>query len=205
MVGVAAALTLGASGAANALDGYTPPPPSSATLAGTSVISDCERDAPWINYHIVLTDPDGQVTNHEAVLVLSAEGQSVEVPLGTIVGGELSGRVLWPGASVDGSGNPTGWPGWAFENGRWVETSGNYAWTRGEISALIRVNPDLEVPLAYPPATAPCADPTSVSVGTAAILPTTGSALPVVALCAGVLLVGVGGAAIAHRRRRTAR
>lgn len=203
VVGIAAVMTLGASAAAQALD-YPPPPPGSATLAGSFAMADCDRDVPWISYSVVLNDPDGVVTNHDAVLVLARGGESVELPLGTIVDGQLSGRVLWPGASVDGSGNATGWPGWAFENGQWVETNGNFAWTRGAISAVIRVNPDLSVPLAYPPASAACADPAAAGAG-ASTLPATGSVVPLAALGLGAALLGAGGAVIAHRRRRTAR
>lgn len=205
VVGVAAAMTLGASAAAHAFDGYPPPPPDSATLAGSSVVADCYGDVPWINYHVVLNDPDGQVTSHDAVLVLAGGDQSVEIPLGTLVDGQLSGRVLWPGASVDGSGNPTGWPGWTSQNGQWVETNGNFAWTRGAISAVIRVNPDLSVPLAYPPATAVCANPAAAGAGASTTLPATGSVVPLAALGLGVALLGAGGVAIVHRRRRASR
>lgn len=205
VVGVAAAMTLGASAAAQALDDYPPPPPDSATLAGSTVVADCYGDVPWINYHVVLNDPDGQLTTRDAVLVLAGGDQSVEIPLGTLVDGQLSGRVLWPGASVDGSGNPTGWPGWTFENGQWVETNGNFAWTRGAISAVIRVNPDLSVPLAYPPATAVCANPAAAGAGASTTLPATGSVVPLAALGLGAALLGAGGVAIVHRRRRASR
>lgn len=204
-IGVAAILALGASTAAYAVDEYPPPPPNAATLAGSSVVADCEQDVPWVRFHIVLSDPDGQVTSHDATLVLSGGGESTEIALGTLVDGELSGRVLWPGASVDGDGNATGWPGWAFENGQWVETSGNYAWTRGSISAVIRVNPDLSVPLAYPPATAACADPVEAAGVGAATLPATGSTVPVAIAGVGAALLAAGGVAIVLRRRRTVR
>lgn len=205
-ISLAAILALGASTAAHAADDYPPPPPGTATLAGSSVVAECERDVPWIRFHIVLNDPDGQVTSSDARLVLSGGGQSTEIALGTLVGGELSGRVLWPGASVDNGGTATGWPGWAFEEGQWVETSGNYAWTRGTISAVVHVNPELSVPLSYPPATAACADPVeTVGVVAAATLPATGGTVPVVIGGVGAALLALGGLAIILRRRRTAR
>ncbi len=204
-IGVAVMVALGASTAAYAVDEYQPPPPNAATLAGSSVTTDCQRDVPWIRFDVVLNDPDSQVTSHDAVLVLSGGGESTEIALGMLVGGKLSGSVLWPGASVDGSGNATGWPGWAFENGRWVETSGNYAWTRGSISAVIRVNPELSVPLAYPPATAACAGPVASAGVGATSLPATGSAMPIAVAGVGAAMLAVGGAAIVIRRRRTVR
>lgn len=202
---LAAMLALGVSTAAYAVDDYPPPPPRAATLAGSSVVASCEDDVPWIRFHIVLNDPDGQVTSSDVTLVLSSGGQSTEIALGTLVGGELSGRVLWPGASVDGAGTATGWPGWAFQDGQWVETSENYAWTRGSISAVVHVNPELSVPLSYPPATAACADPVEAAGVVASTLPATGGTLPVAIGSVGAALLALGGLAIVLRRRRPVR
>lgn len=219
VLALTAALTFAAPLAALAeeSDGYPPPPPISPSLAGSTATGECDGDVPWISYNVVLVDPDGSVgANPAADLVLSNGSQSVTLPLGPLVGNELSGRVLWPGASVDGQGNPTGWPGWAFENGQWVETDGNYAWTRGPITATIVVNPELPVALSYPAATPECANgpllsgdsPTS-SGGTAAnsgLLPATGlgASLAPYALV-GTALAAIGGAVFLIARRRAAR
>lgn len=204
VLAVATALALGAPAAANAVDDYPPPPPGSETLAGSFAISECVRDAPWIRYRVILSGADGQATGRNATLVLSRGDNAVEIPLGTLAGTELSGRVLWPGASVNAHGTPTGWPGWSFQNGQWVQTEGNFAWTRGPVSAVIRVGTDLSVPLAYPAATADCVAGPSVA-GTTSSLAITGGTVSLAVAGVGVGLLALGGAAILVRRRRSAR
>lgn len=211
-IAVAAILTVSVPFAANAAedDEYTPHNPTEPTLAGSLAVGECVADVPWIRYDVTLTDPDSQVTTNTATLILTDGANVAEVPLGTLTNGHVSGSVLWPGASVDGGGNPTGWPGWAYQNGQWVETSGNFAWTRGTISATIRVNPDLAVPLAYPPATPNCtAGPTALSPDSpsessnSGTLPATGSTVPVIAIGFGVGLLALGGIVLFMRRRST--
>jgi LPXTG-motif cell wall-anchored protein len=230
VIAVAAIIAVSAPVAASALedDPYTPEEPTAPTLAGSVAVGECVADAPYISYDITLTDPDDQTSGNAASLVLSSGANQVTIPLGTLVDDHLSGRVLWPGASVDGAGNPTGWPGWAYVNAEWVTTSGNFAWTRGSISAVIKVNPDLAVPLSYPAATPNCTaqPPTALSPetpespetpGTAespespasvddsgaegAALAATGGSLPYIAAGVGVALVGLGAAVVLFRRR----
>lgn len=211
VIAVAAIIAVSAPAAASALeeDPYTPEEPTAPTLAGSVAVGECIADVPYISFDVTLTDPDEQSTTHDASLVLSGSGNTVTIPLGTLVDNHLSGSVLWPGASVDGAGNPTGWPGWAFENGQWVETDGNFAWTRGSISAVIQVNPEVSVPLSYPPATPNCAaePPTALSPdspsdeGDPAALAATGGSLPYLAGGVGVGLLGLGAAAVLYRRR----
>lgn len=201
---VAAVVALGAPTAANAeADDYTPTNPATPTLAGSTAVGVCDHDAPWITFDVTLIDPDGQVTSNEAKLVLTDGTNTTTIALGTLVNGSLSGRVLWPGASVNGAGEATGWPGWAFENGQWVEVPGNFRWTRGAITATIEVNPSLVVPLSYPPATPQCAaGPQNPST---ASLPATGmtAAVGPIAIAGGVVLVlGLG---FLLFRRRSAR
>jgi len=200
--------------AAPAVDvGLYPPPPPPRTvpnLVGSSVSVACVRDVPVISYHVVLSNP-AAATSHAAVLVITDGANRVELPLGDVSSGELSGTILWPGASADASGRGTGWPGWVYRGGTWVETDDNFGWTRDQISTTIEVNPVLPVPLAYPPASSACASPivaTAQSVGTAqsggTALPATGGdggALAVTAL-AGVGALALGGAALLLIRRR---
>lgn len=189
--------------------GYTPNEPTEPTLAGSLAVGECNGDVPWIKYSVTLTDPDDQATSNTARLVLSDGSNSTTIVLGDLVDGQLTGRALWPGASVDAAGNPTGWPGWAFVDGKWVETDGNFAWTRGAITATIEVNPELAVPLSYPPATPECAavpplisDESPGNPETAGLLPATGlgaSMLPI-GLVGGLLAIG-GVTLVAIRRR----
>lgn len=214
VIAVAAIIAVSGPTAALAVeeDPYTPVDPTEPTLAGSVATSECDGDVPYISYTVTLTDPDGQSTGDDASLVLSSGANSVTIPLGTLVDGELSGRVLWPGASVDGAGNPTGWPGWAFVDGQWVETTGNFAWTRGSLSAVLQVNPELAVPLSYPPSTPNCAtQPPTISSNSPenpavagsvdGALAATGGSLPYAVAGTGLLLVGLGVGAVLLRRR----
>lgn len=190
-------------------DDYTSGVDETATLAGSQVAGVCDNDVPWIDYSVVLTDPDGDSTSHSATLVLSNGSKSTTIALGTLGDdGTLSGRVLWPGASVGSDGSPTGWPGWAFVDGSWVETDSNFAWTRGDISARIDVNPSLDVALSYPPSNPYCSARPAVTgdpadVGDEVELAETGStfdALPFLFGGGAVLLVGAG--LFVYSRRR---
>lgn len=172
LVAVLSLFVLVPSGAAAALEtvvsprnadddsGYTPDEPDQPTLAGSTVTGNCDGDVPWISFSVSLTDPDKQSTGNTARLVLTDLDNAANtevIELGELDEGVLNGRVLWPGASVDAGGNPTGWPGWEFVAGEWRETDANYRWTRGSISAVIEVNPEIAVPLSYPKATPDCA------------------------------------------------
>lgn len=184
---------------------YTPQTTSTPTLAGSSTMASCESDVPWIDYSVVMTDPDNAATSHTAYLRLSDGTNSTDLLLGELQNGRLSGRVLWPGASVGADGRGNGWPGWTFENGRWVETSGNYAWTRGAITAEIHVNPQISVALSYPPASANClTDPAGVTGSTSALAATGVSAVVLPLGIAGGVVVVAGIVLLIVRGRRRA-
>ncbi|SIO17655.1 hypothetical protein [Agromyces cerinus] len=137
----------------------TPPPtgPATPTLAGSFATGTCEADSPWIDFDVELTDPDNTVKNRTASLVLTDGTNTKTIVLGDLKGGSLTGSVLWPGASVDEDGKADGWPGWTLVDGKWVETDGNFAWTRGAITAKLVVNPEVPVTISYPKATPECA------------------------------------------------
>lgn len=199
-LGIAAAAVLFVPGAANAAtDSYTPTPPNTPTLAGSTAIAECAGDVPWIHFNVTLVDPDGQVSDQSATLFMTDGANSHTVALGNLSGNHLEGRVLWPGASEGG-----GWPGWEQVNGTWTQTSGNFAWTKGNITAEIRMNPSLTVPLSYPPASAQCAQPASMALpltdegGLAA----TGGAVPMLAIGVGGAAVLLGGGLLFKRRQQ---
>jgi len=195
---VSAALLFGAPTAAAAADnGYRPTPPDP-SLDGTSATAQCVGGVPWIDYSVVVT---GATEPEPAVLVMTDGSQSVSIPLGTVRDGGLNGRVLWPGAAVDASGAATAYPGFVWENGQWVRTDGNFAWTRGDITAEIQVNPEIIIPLDYPPSTAACM--TMSSASDPAALPATGGGLQTVVLAGGAGLLAAATGAILLRRRRS--
>lgn len=186
---------------------YTPDGPTTPSIAGSTAVGDCERDVPWISYSLQLLDPDDVSVDKTATLFMTNGTESVEIPLGTLENNRLSGRILWPGASIDANGVATGWPGWTQNaSGAWVETDGNYRWTRGDISSEIRVNPDLEVALSYPQATPECLAGPPVSGQSAGFLPATGLNAAVLPLSvAGGLIVVAGVTFLVVQRRRRSR
>ncbi|RXZ68892.1 cell wall protein [Agromyces albus] len=133
------------------------------TLTG-SLAGECVTNAPWIVYDVVLNDPDGVVATDLVSLVFTDGTNTETIELGTLVDGKLSGKALWPGATVAEDGvTPTGWPGWAFVDGEWVVTDENFAWTRDLTEVTLVVNPELTVDLAYPAVTLDCAPPSTGS------------------------------------------
>lgn len=86
---------------------YTPVDPSSPTLAGSAVVTECRSGDPWIDYRVEVTDPSGGVVAGDAVLVLELGGRSATVPLGALTDGTVAGSVPWPAeaaAAVGGAG-----------------------------------------------------------------------------------------------------
>ncbi|MCS0498363.1 hypothetical protein [Protaetiibacter mangrovi] len=138
-----------------------PAPSCAAPRLVGELTAQCVNDVPMLHYSVTLLDPDHQSTGDVATLSLS-DGTNTYVydpSLGTIHDGEtLTGDRLWPGASVDSGGSPTGWPGWEFDGTTWVPTSGNFAWSRASgLTATISVNPQLTTTVSYPPGDPACA------------------------------------------------
>nr|WP_236779016.1 cell wall protein [Agromyces seonyuensis] len=208
-IAAVAALLFAGPAAASAAEGdeptndpYTPTTPFEPTLTGSTVTGVCDNDAPYISVNIQLTDPNGIATSNVAHLVLSdSQGNTIDLLLGELdENGNLQTTILWPGATVDEEGNATGWPGWAEVNGELVQTTGNFAWTRGSISAMIQVNPELPVPLSYPPATPLCnAGPhgTTTTPAGSGGTSVTGSGLAQTGVSPALLPIGVGAGLLA--------
>lgn len=136
------------------------------SLDGSIAVGECLEDAPWIRYDVQVKPVDTSLEDRTVELVLTDGTNTETITLGELgEDGTLSGRTLWPGASVADDGvTPTGWPGWTqLDDGTWAETDGNDGWTRGDIEATLVANPELAVDLAYPEATPECdAAPTQV-------------------------------------------
>ena len=194
-----------------------------ATLTGSLVTGECIANAPWIFFDVVVDNPNHlALSGHDVTISMNdGKGDTWTQTLGTISTATegasatadsltLSGKILWPGASVAADGvTPTGWPGWTQDaSGNWVETTGNYAWTRTITSALVEVNPLLSVAISYPPATPSCnaAPPTDAKpAADASGLADTGSNV-VFGVVTGVVVIVLGGLVLAYtliRRRRT--
>lgn len=182
------------------------------SLDGSLATGICLADAPWIFFDVTLIDPDKQSTGRDVKLVMSDGTNSHTIELGTLSDkGTLEGKVLWPGASVADDGvTPTGWPGWEKIGDAWVETDGNFAWTRALTGATLEVNPTLAVDVTYPPATPDCATGPNANTTTAAAgggtgLASTGFAGTTIAIVAGIIVIaGIAFLVIARIRRKRA-
>ena len=201
--------------ASHAVD-YVPTPLSvEPSIAGSAATGECVSNVPYISFDVILTDPDHKATSHTAYLTLSGGGHSEKFLLGEIVNGTLSGSMLWPGASVGAGGEPTGWPGWTQVGGTWVQTDGNYGWTRNISSALISVNPSTVVALSYPSASPNCVTPppgsdptapggaTTTSSSSNTDLASTGVSAALLPIGIGSIMVILAGLSIFLLRRRS--
>jgi LPXTG-motif cell wall-anchored protein len=188
-------------------DTTTSPPPTEPPVLRFDFLGPvCEGNFPFINYSVT---GDVDVERDAATIVISdVNGNVVQ----TLVGQPLSGRVIWPGASV----NPPDWPGWVLEGGVWVEDPTDDV-LREDLIFTVSVNPEASETVAYPPATSACADPPDGTPTTPA--PTTAPptttrtptpTLPVTGggdattngLLLGLLLLSAGGSIFLAVRRR---
>lgn len=164
--------------------------PVKSIMVSTTAI--CRADAPWVTYAITpfnmekietgnlvliwwsenaYEDRDPTIPADDTGAIL-ADGayrvDSIDVPSEWSAGDPISGDVLWPGASVDGTGQGTGWPGWSkLPNGQWALDSSSPTYEiRGNAVVEVRMNPTTASVETYPPATLDCsaAPPSRVPV-----------------------------------------
>jgi hypothetical protein len=196
------------------IDTPCPVEPSEPSLEGSAATGICEADSPWISYDVKLTDPENTVKARTASLVMTDGTNTETIVLGDLkADGTLTGKALWPGASVDADGTANGWPGWALVGDKWIEVDDNFAWTRGDITAKLVVNPEVPVTISYPNASPDCAGPKSTPGGQGGSpvasngtgLASTGFAGTTIAIVAGVIVIaGVAFLVVARIRRKRA-
>lgn len=119
---------------------------SSITIDARAV---CVQDAPWVEFDI--TPVNFTPNNLATVEWIGSDGEIVRTDSNQPLSG---GRLLWPEAAVNGSGDAVAWPGWEFTGGQWVEIPST---VRPDVTVRISVNPTSEVVMSYPPATSDCA------------------------------------------------
>lgn len=191
--------TLGAGATAGAAD--YPPTPSDPQLDVSAFAPICQSDVPYIQYSIV---PIGFDSLGPATLTFTDRNGTV---VSTVVVDDLSGQVIYPGASVDADGHGTDWPGWKYENGAWVPDSSD-AILRNGLSIKVEVNPTATASVAYPGSDTPCADPPGQSVSDNASTPTgtlpqTGGpgTMTILLVAGGALAMGLAFTNVSSRRR----
>ena len=127
----------------------------------------CVNDVPWLYYDIAVTPsvPEGPIT----VTFTSADGSQTDVR--TIPLDAKTGRLLWPGATVDENGIGIGYPGYRpvtaadldsplrFEDLVLDPSLPSYAWRDQVNPATItfQINPSQSVLAVYPQALPACA------------------------------------------------
>jgi hypothetical protein len=186
----------------------TPAELAECPLLPGEIESVCVGDVPFLGYEVEL--PEGYEADSESpvtITFVNPDGEDYVVE-----DQPLSGALLWPGAS---NGTPKMWPGWELVNGEYVKTTGNYDWTRNGITVRFDVNPSYETTVAYPQATALCANPpigggddptgTPTSTDAEALAVTGGGVSPIIVAAGGAALVaGIAVVLIAAYRRRQA-
>jgi LPXTG-motif cell wall-anchored protein len=147
-------------------------PPDSSVCAGppersleiTAFAPICIGDAPFIEYAVnpINFSPTGPIT----LTFFDRNGNFVEERTVTA----LSGRTIYPGASVDANGVANDWPGWklADDGVSWIPDESD-AFLREGLTVQIELNPTATTTVNYPPATAACANPPDQSSPTTTV------------------------------------
>ncbi|WP_433778654.1 HYR-like domain-containing protein [Flavobacterium anhuiense] len=113
------------------------------TVIATSI---CVNDVPYLDYAVTPQN----FTPINGVTIAWADSNNNVVT--TMTDLPLSGRVLWPGAVVDEQGKGIDWPGWIFENNRWIEAADGFEKLRPTANVTLSLNPSQTITVSYPPA-----------------------------------------------------
>jgi uncharacterized repeat protein (TIGR01451 family)/fimbrial isopeptide formation D2 family protein len=121
-------------------------------LTDFQVVGVCDSNKPYLAYDFTVLNLPG--ADKVTITFLNPGGANVVYP-----DQPLSGRVLWPGAVLDASGNVIDWPGWTLNpDGSW-SVGDEFDWARPSVSILFEVNPSATLVATYPPASPGCTDP----------------------------------------------
>ena len=161
----------------------------------------CVADHPYIRWQLTATGLT-PAQNLATITITDVNGNAVA----TLTDQPFNGQTLWPGASLD----PEDWPGWVKIGGVWY-TDPTDAVLRQGVYVRADVNPTAGPEfVAYPEATAACAQPesleevTTTSLALGSTLPVTGSSSAETAWIAAAFLAIGGLALVVARRRRPA-
>jgi uncharacterized repeat protein (TIGR01451 family)/gliding motility-associated-like protein len=115
-----------------------------------SASSYCSNNTPYVSYNVVADNftPTGLLTINWIDSANNIVATQNNMP--------LSGTVLWPGAVVDGSNNPTDWPGWILTGGQWLQGNDGFELTRPAVTMQFTLNPTKSVVVNYPGAASGC-------------------------------------------------
>ncbi|MEM1402510.1 MAG: SdrD B-like domain-containing protein [Pseudomonadota bacterium] len=140
-----AAITLGP-GASGADYNFGEIAPATLSVLASAV---CLNNAPFVDYSL---SGFAGVSSPTVTITWETPGATRVVEQLTSQPG--TGRLLWPGAGVDGLGNGTAWPGWAFTGGQWIQVPDDRIPT---LEITLEFNPSGTVTVTYPISTSGCA------------------------------------------------
>lgn len=191
--------------------GAYPPQPPTRSIEVVAAGQICNADAPFIRYEIAttgfeLSEVGGLTSDLTAtVTILDSTGTTVAGPL---PGLPLVGEVLYPGASVDSSGQGTDWPGWELVDGVWVPDSSDAHLTSGlRVQAAVGSSTAMAA-VQYPTDAQVCLSPSGQSsppsgvAGAGGSLPDTGGTDPTRILWIALAALLGGGVILAASHRR---
>ncbi|HEY1192799.1 gliding motility-associated C-terminal domain-containing protein [Flavobacterium sp.] len=117
------------------------------TVTATAI---CVNDVPYVDY--VVTPLNFTPVNGVTITWADSSNNTIT----TTSNLALSGRILWPGAVVDANGKGIDWPGWIFENNKWVQGADGFEKLRPKANLIISLNPTETIIIDYPPADPYC-------------------------------------------------
>ena len=147
------------------------------TVTATAI---CVNDVPYIDY--VVTPLNFTPANGVTIAWAGSDNNVVT----TMNNLPLSGRVLWPGAVVDANGKGIDWPGWVFENNKWIEGADGFEKLRPTANLTLSVNPSQTITVNYPPA-----DPYCIARPTFTIVANDDTAGPINGISGGTNVINV--------------
>ncbi|MFH6999694.1 gliding motility-associated C-terminal domain-containing protein, partial [Flavobacterium sp. FlaQc-57] len=117
------------------------------TVTATGI---CVNDVPYIDYVVTPVN----FTPVSGVTIAWANSSNTVIT--TMNDLPLSGRVIWPGAVVDESGKGIDWPGWIFQNNKWIQGADGFETLRPSANLTITLNPSQTITVSYPPSEPYC-------------------------------------------------
>ncbi|WP_296699811.1 SdrD B-like domain-containing protein [Thiocapsa sp. UBA6158] len=119
-------------------------------VIAASIVRICDRNTPYVEYDIE-SDAIGPMSIQWYDLLPSGErGPANGDPL---LDQPREGRLLWPGAEFNESGEVVTWPGWELIDDQWVRTNPRAQ----EIKEIVfSINPTISVLVKYPDPSASC-------------------------------------------------
>lgn len=175
--------------------GYVPDTPCQILVDGAA---QCVKDVPYVAYSATL---EGSTATTTTITFVNPSGPDV-----VLSGQPLSGQVPWPGATFDGEGNATDWPGWTqLSSGLWV-TGDEYDWSIPTVQVVFDSGPSATTSVSYVECGAPENDASTVTtvdnpVATPVLSETGATVAPLLAVAGGLVVAGLLALVLTRRRR----